>query len=68
MLGALFRIEQTESNGNVYDHTRPFWFRKAQDVRDGKYGRLPKDKLIEAKKSTDDFITVSKTAEDEIPF
>ena len=69
VLGALFRIEQTESNGSIYDHTRPFWFRKAQDVREGKFGRLPKDKLVEAKKpASDDFISVPEGAESEIPF
>ena len=68
VLGALFRIEQNESNGNVYDHTRPFWFRNAQLVRDGKYGKLPKDKLIEAKPKTDDFMSIPETEADEIPF
>lgn len=69
VLGALFRIEQNESNGNIYDHTRPFWFRKAQDVRDGKYGRLPKDKLVDAKKPvTEDFMVIPEDNTDEIPF
>ena len=66
VLGALFRNEQNESNGKVYDHIRPFWFRQAQNVRDNKYGRLPKDKLIE---QTPEFISVDSTpASDEIPF
>lgn len=69
VLGALFRIEQSENNGTVYDHTRPFWFRKAQDVRDGKFGRLPKDKLVEAKKpSPDELMSVSESEESEIPW
>lgn len=70
VLGALFRIEQSESNGNVYDHTRPCWFRPAQSIRDGKYGRLPKDKLIEKiKTDSAGFMELpSSTDEDEIPF
>lgn len=66
VIGSLFRIEQTENNGNIYDHTRPFWFKDAQAIRDNKYGRLPKDKLISAK---DDFVSLSNVpGEDELPF
>lgn len=70
VIGALFRIEQSESNGNVYDHTRPYWFRNAQSVRDGKYGRLPKDKLVTnvSRPSPDAFMDVPETAADDIPF
>lgn len=67
--GALFRNEQSEKDGNVYDHIRPFWFRKAQAVRDGKFGKLPKDKLVTVqKKDLEDFIAVPEDAADEIPF
>ncbi len=62
--GALFRIEQTENNGNIYNHTRPLWFKDAQAVRDNKYGRLPKDKLVETK--ADNFADASGV--DELPF
>lgn len=66
VMGALFRNEQSEKDGNVYDHIRPFWFRNAQLIRDGKYGKLPKDKLVEVKT---DFININNApGEDEIPF
>lgn len=70
VIGALFRIEQNENNGTVYDHTRPFWFRPAQAVRDGKFGRLPKDKLVTAAKkpAVDEFLPVPDGAADDIPF
>lgn len=71
VVGALFRNEQSEANGNVYDHIRPFWFRNAQLIRDGKYGKLPKDKLIESRSSrpsADDFMSIDNVGEDEIPF
>lgn len=68
VMGALFRIEQNESNGNVYDHTRPFWFRSAQAVRDGKFGKLPKDKLVDQKPQTTSFMNIPDTDAEEIPF
>lgn len=69
VIGALFRNEQSESNGNVYDHTRPIWFRNAQSIRDKKFGRLPKDKLIAVKKSdSDPFMSLPEDGEDEVPF
>lgn len=69
VIGALFRIEQSESNGTVYDHTRPFWFRSAQSIRDQKYGRLPKDKLVTTRsQSSDAFMDVPETETDNIPF
>lgn len=70
VLGALFHIEQNENNGNVYDHTRPKWFRSAKSIRDGKYGRLPKDKLV-GNASTDSgsgFMNIPDSSKDEIPF
>ena len=69
VIGALFRNEQSESNGNVYDHVRPFWFRSAQSVRDGKYGKLPKDRLI-GKPKTDPsgFMDIPSGSDDELPF
>lgn len=68
VIGALFRIEQTEKDGNIYDHTRPFWFRDAATIRSGKYGKLPKDKLVTPKPSANDFINIPDDAADEIPF
>ena len=69
VVGALFRIEQNEKDGNVYDHTRPFWFRNAQLVRDGKYGKLPKDKLVTtAPAASDGFMNVPDDIADDIDF
>ena len=45
-LGGKFAIEQTEYNGNIYDHTKLRWTCVADDVRNGKAGQMPKDKLI----------------------
>ena len=67
VIGALFRIEQNESNGNIYDHTRPLWFRDADAVRNGKCGRLPKDKLVTAKNTDDSFMNIPDDAVDDIP-
>lgn len=46
-IGGKFRIEQTEYNGVIYDHTRLAWTCVADDVRIGNTGKMPKDKLIE---------------------
>jgi hypothetical protein len=46
LVGAKFCIEQSEFDGKIYDHTRARWFIAAQKVRDGKYGKLPADKLL----------------------
>ena len=74
LFGGLFHNEQSEYNGNIYDHTRLKWTRAAQDVRDGKYGKLPNDKLITAatkssgKKQDDTFMNVPEGTAEEIPF
>lgn len=76
IFGGLFCNEQSESNGNVYDHTKLRWTRAADDVRKNKYGKLPKDKLISKKSSSgsgmDDvekYIAVPEDAgEDGCPF
>ena len=48
LIGGLFHIRQSQGDdGTVYDHTQMKWTRTADDVRDGKYGKLPKDKLID---------------------
>ena len=46
LIGAKMHIEQSEYNGKIYDHTRMKWTCVADDVRNGKAGRLPNDKLI----------------------
>ena len=70
MFGGVFRIEQTEANGGkIYDHTRLAWTKVAQDIRDGKIGTLPKDKLIESKaQSSNDFINITPADEEDLPF
>lgn len=46
VIGGKFHNEQSEYNGNVYDHIRLKWTCPADDVRKGKPGAMPKDKLI----------------------
>lgn len=71
LVGAKFCIEQSEYEGKIYDHTKAKWFIAAKKVRDGKYGRLPNDKLISTTSTsgTGDFVNIPDniTAE-EIPF
>lgn len=74
LFGGLFRNEQSAYNGNIYDHTRLWWTRPADDVRNNKYGSLPKDKLVSAKPATpenasNEFIQIpDEVGADEIPF
>lgn len=73
LVGAKFCIEQSEYEGKVYDHTKAKWFINAQKVRDGKYGKLPNDKLIESKPSSAGLAAIANnfgplTTEEEIPF
>lgn len=70
LVGAKFYIEQSEYNGNIYNHTKAKWFVAAQKVRDGKAGRLPNDKLIASQNTnTDDFMSIpDNITEEEIPF
>ena len=66
VVGAKFCIEQSEYNGKIYDHTKAKWFIAAQKVRDGKYGKLPNDKLVDSKDSgTGDFVKVPDNVKDE---
>lgn len=71
LVGAKFCIEQSEYDGRIYDHTKAKWFIAAQKIRDGKFGKLPNDKLISTKANSDagDFVNIPDniTAE-EIPF
>jgi hypothetical protein len=69
LVGAKFCNEQSEYNGKIYDHTKAKWFIAAQKIRDGKYGQLPKDKLIENTSSSSPANEGFKTVdESEIPF
>lgn len=72
LIGGKFHIEQTEYNGNIYDHTRLKFTCVAEDVRQGKAGRLPKDKLIAAAKApqtdADGFMKIPEGTEEEVPW
>lgn len=74
ILGGLFRIRQTEYNGNVYDHTELRWTRAADDVRSGNYGKMPNDKLLSggsskaARPDPNGFLDVPAGVEEELPF
>lgn len=72
LVGAKFCIEQSEFDGKVYDHTKAKWFIAAQKIRDGKFGKLPNDKLIDSKRTDnnlDAFVNVpDNVTDEEIPF
>lgn len=72
LVGAKFAIEQNEYNGRVYNHTRMRWTCVADDVRNGKAGALPKDKLIEqappVSGSGPDWMKVPDGIDDDLPF
>ena len=77
VIGGKFHIEQTAKNGNVYDHTKMKWSCVADDVRNGKAGRLPNDKLIgtgrtasktSSESEMDGFLSIPEGAEEELPF
>ena len=77
LIGGKFHNKQTEKNGNVYDHIVMKWTCVAEDVRNGKAGRLPNDKLIgtgrTASKTSsasemDGFLSIPEGAEEELPF
>ena len=76
LIGAKMHIRQTEYNGNIYDHTRMKWSCVADDVRKGKAGRLPNDKLVDSSgtsgngSSADSYASggFSNSDDDEIPF
>ena len=77
VIGGKFHIEQTAKNGNVYDHTKMKWSCVADDVRNGKAGRLPNDKLIgtgrTASKTSsasemDGFLSIPEGMDEELPF
>ena len=78
LIGGKFHIEQTEWNGNVYDHTRLRWTCVAEDVRTGSAGKLPPDKLITqavsapysgaASAPEDEWMKIPDGIEAELPF
>lgn len=76
VFGAAFKIEQSSGknrNGEtrVYNHTKIARTFIAQDVRDGKIKYTPQDKIISAAPSAsgnDDFMQVTETAPDGLPF
>ena len=70
LIGGKFYIEQTEYNGNIYDHTRLKWTCVADDVRNGKAGKMPKDKLIESapKADANGFMDIPEGTEEEVPW
>lgn len=70
LVGAKFRIEESEYNGKVYTHARAKWFIAAQRVRDGKFGKLPEDVLLDKKSTGDnDFVNIpDNISDEECPF
>ena len=67
--GAQLRNEQDEYNGNIYDHTKFYRSKIAQDVRDGKV-KPAKDKLVEqaaAPADSSGFMQIVPDVED-LPF
>ena len=71
VFGGVFRNEQSEYNGNIYEHTKLFKTAIAQDVRDGKIDWTPKDKLVDTSAQTssnDDFVNVPEGVEMDLPF
>lgn len=76
VIGGLFHIRQNEYKGTIYDHTVMRYTRTVEDVRNGKFGKLPKDKLIDGSASTsssprtDDngFMTIPEGEEEGLPF
>ena len=63
VIGGKFAYEETEYNGKVYNHTKLKWTCVADDVRNGKPGKMPADKLvnkfgIEPKTDEDGFLEV----------
>ena len=77
LIGGKFHIKQTEKNGNVYDHTVMKWTCVAEDVRQGKAGKLPNDKLVGSTKTStaqsdpdglDGFLNIPDGSADELPF
>ncbi len=73
LFGGVFHVEQSEYEGNIYDHTRLAWVIPADDARDYK-GQYPKDKLINSGSGSgtgapdDGFVNVPAGIDTELPF
>lgn len=71
VIGGKFHLEQSEYNGTIYDHTRLKWTCVADDVRNGKPGKMPNDKLITPSApapAPNDWVSIPDGVEDELPF
>lgn len=70
VIGGKFANEQSEYNGKIYDHTKMRWTCVADDVRQGKAGKLPNDKLITSSTSsnTSGFNPIASMDDADIPF
>jgi hypothetical protein len=74
LIGGKFNNEQSEYNGKIYDHTKLKWTCVADDVRHGKAGKMPNDKLVAQStpsatgSALDQWTNVPEGADDEIPF
>lgn len=73
VIGGLFHNRQSEYKGTIYDHIVMRYTRPADDVRNGKFGKLPNDKLVNtAPKKTSapdgEWMKIGDTAEEELPF
>lgn len=73
LIGGKFHNEQSEYNGNVYDHIRLRWTCVADDVRSGNYGAMPQDKFVDYKGPTaptdaNGFMDFPEDIDDEVPF
>lgn len=76
LLGGKFAIEQSAGNdGTVYDHTRLRWTCVADDVRNGKPGKMPNDKLVSASSGNQapaaaapGFVPIDDDTDEELPF
>lgn len=68
LFGGLFRIEQSEYNGRIYEHVRLARTCIAKDIRDGKITWSATDKLVETSGGSSDFVAVPEGAPVDLPF
>lgn len=78
VIGGKFHIEQRKYNGQIYDSTRLKWTCVADDVRNGKAGKLPNDKLVSAGSQYQagrpqpapegSFVNIPDNIDEELPF
>lgn len=77
LIGGKFHIKQSQGdNGKVFNNTKMKWTCVAEDVRKGKAGQLPDDKLIatapaatgSSADSIDGFMSIPDGADEELPF